>query len=383
MCAPSAETPSVALTIAGVNVVYGMEVILWLSCLSFSVFPQLGVLPSLRKVGGGRRVSIGRFSMSTVTIIFVLATADMLLWLLPTLVSPVCIPSTTLPYPANDTVRVVRVILLIVLTVLTAFHISHRVYVVYAHDTPIARCVGPPAILIILAGACAFTLVVPTGRPGTPSGLWQLVFAVSSLALFAFHRIACALAIAWRLLRQHERLREALLARYNSMRRGMLSSATLAATPCVRHLPDPIRAEMEREYIFVARTFLVSAGLYSLFLTVLAILIAIRSHSELFFWSMLPQVTAMSTTLGLLQTAMSVVYNGMKAGDEQLMSHLVFARGRRPVHRRLSQESWGNLQGELELEGDGHCISDPPVHTLPPQPEAVNAPPVTTTPSGY
>ncbi|KZS91331.1 hypothetical protein SISNIDRAFT_467903 [Sistotremastrum niveocremeum HHB9708] len=320
-----------------------MEVVLWLSCLSFSVFPQLGLLPSLRKKQSKHAASIGRLSMGIITVMFCLAIVDFFC----AAFSALSTFAPNSPYTYTDSsplflslnseiIRTVRGATFLLLTALSGALITHRLYLVHYYDPRNAKFMILPTIVIVCGIACGVPVVHVLAGPAAKlsraeSGFWMAFFII-----FAIHRLGCAVAISVFLLRQHERLVAALLSRYNLFRQSIATSP-LASHPMVAE--NATDKEIEAEYIFLARTFMVSAGLYSVALLAFVILYATHSSLHTVLWLALPQVTAICSALTVLQTAMSIMYNAIRPVGSTFRSAMIFARRPRNLCEVPGEES--------------------------------------------
>ncbi|KZS96527.1 hypothetical protein SISNIDRAFT_463995 [Sistotremastrum niveocremeum HHB9708] len=311
---------------AGTQLLFGMEITLWLSVLSFSTFPQLGLLPTLRNFHGERRVGIGRYSLLLITVIFLLAGVDYVASTIPDIELLAGKP----PSPNPEKLQPLRGIILLVLTLFSAVHITHRLYVIWCREMTLARLLFVPTSLMVAGVGCGIPVFDRLAGPVREQTVREKRLTIAFFSLFGIHRVWCATAIALRLLRDHQRLVRALVAKWKAMKARHAVSVTERTTwtPASSSIKGSTEREIEREFLFLARTFMLSSGGYSSALLLFIVLHSVKSPATDFAWHLLPQITALASTLSLLQTSMSVIYNGIKQVERSVRSSVHFVKGK-------------------------------------------------------
>lgn len=314
----------------GLHVLYGVQFVLWLACLSFTAVPWLGLLPALQSSGARRRPALNFRSILVISLVFGLATVDFACAVAQkSLSSPAPAPSTAAFATRWFSLYTVRGITFLIVTLIAMSDLCHRLYVVSCQDT---RFLVLPATTMLAATICggvvAPWLVSPLEMSSREKGL-----TVSFYTLFAVDYLACAITIATLLLRHIPSI-HALLRLRNPSFGHMLRDAS------IHSLPFGFDAEMEREFCLLSRIELGSAGLYALLNGIHLILYLVGSPTHQFLLQILPQGTAVCYTLSKLQTAMSSTYNFINILSDAADDPPRFAKGTR--HSAGESSFWGD-----------------------------------------
>ncbi|KZT31987.1 hypothetical protein SISSUDRAFT_1067285 [Sistotremastrum suecicum HHB10207 ss-3] len=318
---PTAQSELRFLASTATHVLYGVELVLWLLCLSFSPLPQLGLLTALRARCHRKDPPLTTTFTIYLTSIVILSTLDFIC----VVVRHVGSFGGQSRGEPSEWLSIVPGTALILLTSISAAHSTYRLYIVFYRWGFVLIL----PVALILAGIAASIPVVPI-LSGSQNEISSTEFALVSafFALFTVHSLWCSVSICWKLLRHHRLFLSLLDEHYNGA--PVPSPHPVAGSAAQSSAYSDPNADAQRAYTLLARMILTSGVMYAVVIVTFIILYSVDRQLQSIFIPVIPQLTAITSTICSLQIAVSVSYKFPREADDLILSIPRFVIGIKP-----------------------------------------------------
>ncbi|KZT31110.1 hypothetical protein SISSUDRAFT_1068088 [Sistotremastrum suecicum HHB10207 ss-3] len=310
----SAEAIWRSLGATASHIAYGMLALVWLTTLSFSPFPKIGLLTALNTTPKRRDSPISLRITIYLALMFLLATMAVVSTVLNGILNLDMEPSDSWEWNS-----VVPGVATVAMTALSAAITTYRLYIVFCGDHSVLII---PSFLVLTGSACGLPILHKIADPSREyASAVQFTLATVFYSAFIIHSVVCTTLIARRLLGEEARLMSLIALRISAV----VPLHSLRHIPSITANMDASGPEIRKEYRVLTRIIVTSTAFYTIFLFVTVLAYMLQSPLRLLLLPVIPQITALAASLSLLQVAISITYRVRDTSNEVVLTFPRFA----------------------------------------------------------